>query len=249
MARLMFPRNLAPAVHALPREHPNVIRVANQIIDHARAGRAALVANRVSEAKYHCSCCGLLLWRLSVDGLTKDGQLRFDAAKYETRLPGRLSTMAARAIRDSSDLSWRAQSALENKVACDHIVPRNCVGEVLISPEWLDLEDAALAQAFILSHAEVAILSPEENEALNQRGLQSEMPQVWWDAPISGKFTHRFARYEAMGITVTPWTPRALAGPGSRSGTLVEPGSGIEGPRDAEQLPEAASPSALRPDW
>ena len=203
--RIRWPQLRDPAVSLPGPDHPNTIRVAGHIIDHARAGRKALAAAQMSEAKYHRDFCSWLLWRLGVDGITSDGQLRYDAAKYETRLPGRLSTEAARAVRESPSFARRAQGALGIHVACDHIVPRNCVAEALISPGWIDLDDEAVARAFVITHAEVAILSPEENLRLQKAGWESDIPDVWWNAPIQEKQEHRMARYEAIGLVVTPW--------------------------------------------
>jgi hypothetical protein len=156
----------------------------------------------MSEAKYYRDFCSHLIWRLAVDGLTADGQLRWDGAKYETRLPGRLSSEAARRIRESPELAGSAQGALQNKVACDHVVPRNCVSETLIRPDWFDLEDEVSVRAFLFAHAEVAILSPDENERLDAIGLTSKMPARWWEAPAAEKVRHVFARYEDAGIVV-----------------------------------------------
>jgi hypothetical protein len=89
------------AVSLLPPDHPNVARVTSQILDHARAGEEEFSVRRMTEAKFDRDCCGLLIWRLAVDGLTADGQLRWDATKYETRLARRLSSKAAREIRES----------------------------------------------------------------------------------------------------------------------------------------------------
>ncbi len=52
----------------------------------------------------------------------------------------------------------RAQGALANHLACDHVVPRNCVAEALIRDEWIDLGGADACQELIPTHAEVAIL-------------------------------------------------------------------------------------------
>lgn len=205
MKRFAWPRSKEEAIAIPPADHPHTLRVANQILDHARAGRTAFAAGRFAEAKYQRDCCSLLLWRLSVDGLTADGQLRMDAAKWETRLAGRLSSEAARRIREGADLRNRSQSALATRVAPDHIVPRNCVAEVLVRPEWLDLNDAVVANAFVISHAEIAVLSPQENAELKAKGFESRMPERWWDAEIADKALHRFGRYEAANIVVTPW--------------------------------------------
>jgi hypothetical protein len=164
-----------------------MLLVANEIVEHARVGRAAFNARRFADAKYQRDCCALLLWRLSVDGMTADGQLKLDGAKWETRLPGRLSSAAARAIRDSPELTNRSQSALVGHLEPDHIVPRNCVAEVLIRPDWLDLDDLKTTLGFLNSHAEIAVLAPRENQKLADSGLKSKMPASWWDAPLVEK--------------------------------------------------------------
>lgn len=203
MKRLRWGVNREPAVSLPGPDHPNTRLVVQQLLGIARAGRRALVAGRMSEAKYYRDFCSNQLWRLAVDGVTEDGQLRWDGAKYETRLPGRLSSEAARRIRESPELARSAQGALQNRVACDHVVPRNCVSEALIRPDGLDLEDEDAARAFLVAHAEVAILSPEENARLDALGLTSRMPARWWDAPAAEKVRHVLARYEDAGIVVT----------------------------------------------
>jgi hypothetical protein len=68
------------------------------------------------------------------------------------------------------------RSALMNALSCDHIVPRSCVAEALISPAWLDLDDVPFVREFVVALAEVAILSPEENARLDAGGWQSAAP-------------------------------------------------------------------------
>lgn len=114
--------------------------------------------------------------------VTSDGQLRCDGAKYETRLPGRLSSAVARVIRESPELRNRAQGGLQNHVACDHIVPRNCVAEAPISPEGIPHDAPAFAPDFIIAHADVAILSSEVDLRLRRAGWQSDIPASWWEA-------------------------------------------------------------------
>ncbi len=115
MKRINWPRTTDVAVAVPGPTHPNAVRVAAQIRDHARAGRTALLGGRLIEAKYHRDCCSLLLWRLSVDGLTADGQLRMDGAKYEPFLPGRLSTEEARRMRGSPELGRRARWSITSR--------------------------------------------------------------------------------------------------------------------------------------
>jgi hypothetical protein len=172
--------------------------VADQILQHARAGRAAFIKNRLIDARYHVQVCGWLLWRLGVDGLTEDGQLRWDGAKFETRLPGRWATADARRLRESPAFARRAPSALVNHLACDHILPRNCVAETLVRPDWWDLDDDVGGRAFVTSHAEVAILSAEEDTRLKDAGWESRMPEEWWDAGLEQKSAYLFARYGSV---------------------------------------------------
>ena len=160
MKRFSWPHSKDEAVTLLPRDHPNAIRVADQILDHARAGRASFLKKHYIDAKFHRDNCALLIWRLAVDGVTADGQVRWDSAKYETRLPGRRSSAEARSIRESLAFATRAQSALANHVICDHITPRNCVAETLIRPDWWDIDDREGGRDFLFAHAEVAIISP-----------------------------------------------------------------------------------------
>jgi hypothetical protein len=104
----------------------------------------------------------------------------------------------------------------------DHIVPRNCVAEVLIRPGWLDLDDFQAALGFLNSHAEIAVLAPQENQHLADSNLKSKMPESWWDAPLGEKHALRFARYAAAKIAVTPWIGkmdlRSAQGPGCDDG-------------------------------
>lgn len=207
MKRFKWPRHSADCVAMPSRDHSSIRLSLRQLLDQARAGRAAFQAKRFYDAKYHRECCALLLWRVSVDGVLASGQLRIDGAKWETRIPGRLSSEAARAIRLSPELRRRKQSSLENKLVSDHIVPRNCLAEALIRPDWVDLDDTDGAFEFILVHAEVAIISPAQNAHLKNLDLNEKMPAAWWDASFSDKEKHRFARYERAGIKVTPWEP------------------------------------------
>lgn len=206
MKRFAWPRVTAPAVTLVPPDHPNITRVVAQILDHARAGRGAFLVKRFTEAKYHRDCCSLLIWRLAVDGITADGQIRWDAAKYETRLPGRFSSAAARDIRESPVFKHRGQSALENHVVCDHIVPRNCVAEALVRPDWWDTDDLGAGREFVLTHAEVAIISPDEDAALAE-AFEARMPEDWWNAPLAEKGRHKLGRYAAVDpeIVVTAY--------------------------------------------
>lgn len=209
MKRFTWPNSKDEAVALLPQDHPNVARVIGQILDHARAGQASFRKRHFIEAKFHRDSCALLIWRLAVDGITADGQVRWDSAKYETRLPGRLSSDEACSIRESLAFAKRAQSALANHVVCDHIVPRNCVAEVLIRPDWWNPDDLEGGRDFLLTHAEVAIISPGEEERLDHAKLKlrSKMPGEWWDAPLRQKTALRFSRYksEDVDIVVTPW--------------------------------------------
>jgi len=182
----------------IPHDHPCYIQTVNHLLEIARLGRQAFIDNRYIEAKYYRDVIGLQLWRLSVDGLTASGQVRFDSTKYETRIAGRLSSAEARNIRESSEFANKAQGSLRNHVACDHIVPRNCVAETLIRPEWWDIEDSDSGYEFIFRHADVAIISPTENKRLKDNGLESNMPQEWWDAELHNKSTHRLSRYESV---------------------------------------------------
>lgn len=163
MERFSWPRITKPAVMLIPHDHPCYIQTVNHLLEMARLGRQAFINNRYIEAKYCRDVIGLLLWRLSVDGLTASGQIRFDSTKYETRLAGRLSSAEARSIRESAEFTNKAQGSLRNHVACDHIVPRNCVAETLIRPEWWDAEDRQSGLEFISRHADVAIISLKEN--------------------------------------------------------------------------------------
>lgn len=95
MVRVDWRQAREPAVALPGRDHPNTIRVADHVLDRARAGRFALERGRLTEAKYHRDNCSVLPWRLGVDGLTGDGQLRFDAAKYETRVSWLLASEAS----------------------------------------------------------------------------------------------------------------------------------------------------------
>jgi hypothetical protein len=201
--RLNWGVNRNPAVALPGPDHPNTRLVTALILNCAKMGRAALARNWPSEAKYYRDLCSQLIWRLAVDGTTCDGQLRWDGAKYETRLRGRLSSEAARKIRESPEFVRAVQGALENRVACDHVVPRNCVAEALIRPDWFDLEDEEAVQTFLVAHAGIAVLSPEENFRLDRLGLTSRMPVCWWDASAADKPRHVFARYEAAGIVVS----------------------------------------------
>ena len=70
MRGFAWPRNVDQAVAMPNADHPHVVRVAEQILAHARVGRAAFLAGRMSDAKYERDYCSLLLWRLSADGLT-----------------------------------------------------------------------------------------------------------------------------------------------------------------------------------
>lgn len=205
MKRFSWPKSTDEAVVLLPRDHPNVARVTAQILDHARAGQLAFRKGYFTESKYHRDCCSLLIWRLGVDGLTANGQLRLDGAKYETRLSGRLSSDAARKVRESLQFTKRAQSALKNHVACDHIVPRNCVSETLVRPGWWEPDDLEGGRDFLLAHGDVAIISLGEDGRLDDAKLKSRMPAEWWDAPLREKATLRFSRYEweTVDIVVT----------------------------------------------
>ena len=207
MKRFLWPLVTASAVRLMPPDHPNIVRVVGHILDHARAGQHAFASGKLIDAKYHRDCCGWLIWRLAVDGLTQDGQVRWDGAKYETKLPGRLSSAAARSIRVAARFANKKAAALENHVRCDHVVPRNCVAEVLVRPGWWQPHDEDAGRRFILSHAEVAILSPEENERLHAARLDSKMPAVWWDAPLGEKGEFARSRYEAVDpkIDVSRW--------------------------------------------
>jgi hypothetical protein len=207
MRRFNWPEHRVDSLAVPPRDHPAIRLALAQTIDHARAGRLAFQKQRLLDAKYHRDCCALLLWRLSVDGVGADGQIRIDGAKWETRMPERLSSEAARAIRNSSPLTRCKQSALMSKLVPDHIVPRNCVAETLIRPDWLDLDDVHAAEEFVLVHAEIAILAPTEETRLKDLDLRHKVPAAWWDAPLSEKSSLRFRRYESVGIAVTPWTP------------------------------------------
>jgi hypothetical protein len=89
-----------------------------------------------------------------------------------------------------------------------------------VRPGWWKPEDVAAGRDFVIAHAEVAILAPEENTLLEDAGLESRMPAEWWDAPLQEKRAVRFARYlhPSVGIHVEPWDKAALAG-GSASGS------------------------------
>lgn len=200
-----WPRNVDQAVAVPNADHPHVIRVTEQILAHARVGRAAFQAGRMSDAKYERDYCSLLLWRLSADGLTADGQLKIDGAKWETRIPGRLSSAAARSIRESSDMRDRSQSAFMNLLIPDHVVPRNRLVEILIRPDGVDLDDQAAARAFLVAHAEIAVISPKENEKLKDRGFESRMPEEWWSGSFAEKLERRLARYKVAQITLARW--------------------------------------------
>ncbi|HMY18436.1 MAG TPA: hypothetical protein PKA58_19050 [Polyangium sp.] len=197
-----WPPTKDEAVALIPRDHPNVVRVVGQILEHGRAGQACFRRGRFIEAKFHRDCCALLIWRLAVDGITADGQVRWDSAKYETRLPGRLSSEEARSIRESLAFADRAQSALENHVACDHIVPRKCVAETLVRPHWWDPDDLESGRDFVITHAEVAIISPFEDKRLDDAKLRSKMPTDWWNASLKDKAALRFSRYRSDGVNI-----------------------------------------------
>ncbi len=213
MKRYSWPRITERAVRLIPPDHVVFRTVADQIVSHGRLGQQAFTDKRFVDAKYHRDVCGLLLWRLGVDGLTEDGQLKLDGAKYETRLPGRWSSGAAKEIRESSPFVGRAPGALMNHVACDHIVPRNCVAETLVRPGWWNPEDVDGGRRFIMAHAEIAVLSPGENQRLKDKDLEARMPAAWWDAPLDRKSEFRFARYEAVEprIEVNRWSAQSEA--------------------------------------
>lgn len=207
MKRFDWPRASHDAIALVPGDHAAVTLIAGHILDHAVAGRSAFETGRVAEAKYHRDCCGLLLWRLGVDGLTPDGQIRWDGAKYETRLPGRLSSKDARDVRESAEFRNKVASSLETHVACDHIVPRNCIAEALIRPGGWDTADRDSGLQFLRDHAEVAILSLDEDRRLSVN-WKEKMPAAWWDAPFREKVEHAHSRYEAVEprVVVTRWT-------------------------------------------
>lgn len=202
-----LPRITEAAVRLVPNEHAAMRLIAGHILDYAVAGQRAVAEKRLVEAKYYRDCCGQLIWRLGVDGLTASGQLRWDGAKYETRIPGRLSSESARAIRDSSKFSGQPPSALMNHLACEHIVPKSCLAGALVQPGGWDPCDRETGMKFLFAHAEVAILSPEEDARLKGRWKQ-DMPDEWWLAPLAERASLRFSRYQAVSpqIVVTPWT-------------------------------------------
>lgn len=206
MRRYAWPRASHDATALVPADHAAFELIAGHILDHAVAGRSAFEAGSFAEAKYHRDCCGLGLWRLGVDGLTPDGQIRWDGAKYETRLPGRLSSEEARRVRESVELRGKKASALRNRLACDHIVPRNCVAEALLRPGGWVTTDREGGLQFLRAHAEVAILSLDEERRLGLN-WKEKMPAVWWDAPFQEKVMYAHSRYDAVAprITVTRW--------------------------------------------
>jgi len=207
MNDFIWPTVRDPVVSLLLPDHPCMLLTLAQILDHARAGRMALKADRIVEAKYYCECCAERLWRLGVDGLTEKGEVRWNAAKYEVRLPGRLSSAAARHIRGLKANVERAQSFFEKKLKCEHIVPRRCVPDALICSDSWDLEDEEGGRQFLLAHGKVAIITPPEDERLTSAGFKRTMPREWWAAPLAEKANLVLLRYERCNppIVVTPW--------------------------------------------
>ena len=190
----------------VPRGHPLLTSIVDDMLQRARDARRTLEQQPDADVRYYRCYLKERLWRIDIDGILPDGSLCWEGTKYETRVRERMSSQAAREVREGARFKSRSPRALMNHLCCDHIVPRSCVADVLIYPAYgLDLDDVPAARNFVLDHAEVAIIHSNENSSLKAADLESKMSQPWWDAPLHEKARLRMCRYDQVSLSVQPW--------------------------------------------
>ena len=142
-------------------------------------------------------------WRLGVDGLTEEGGLKYDGAKYETKLKGRYSSTKARDIRDEK--TDRAQSAMyEAGLRSEHTVPRIEFARWLILNVQSSLEgDKDKLRERIMKLCQVAVIHKDEDRAISKDD-QSQMPDGWWPLSWEEKESRLQIRYKEFQVMAWP---------------------------------------------